>query len=183
MKGGPAVLADSRKEGLMKVEGSRSHGGEELTALHMMEAGDNSALLCIGDEALSERIARILHELDYQVMSAREPSAARSMLEFDPCSLIVLEERFGAAEASKNPVLLYLQGLTMVVRRRLFLCLLTDEAPTLDLMAAFCAGVNVIINVQEVEKMPVILDRVMRDHRAFYALFSEELGKKDTSPA
>jgi hypothetical protein len=163
------------------LEEASADPGDDLTALHLIEAGGRIALICIWEEGLSERLVPIAQRLDYQVMVAEGPSSALSRLEFDPCPLIVLDETFGGTDSSRNPVLLYLQGLAMPMRRRSFVCLVTKETRTLDPMAAFRLGVDLIFNLQDVEKMEVVLARLIQDHQRFYAMFTDELGKKETS--
>jgi len=157
------------------------HQSDEITPLHLTEVGGRLALVCITDQALSERAAQLISKLDFHVIVAQKPSSALSKLEDHHCDLILLDEKYGSGESSKNPVLIYLQRLSMPVRRRSFLCLMSEEAPTLDQMAAFRNGANLILNSQDVEKIPLILDRILKDHQSFYAVLYDELGKRGTS--
>ena len=168
---------------VMGHEDKSIHPSEDLTPLHLIETGGRTALICIGDKALSERVAQVVQKLDYHVVVAQEPASALTRLEYDQYYLIILDEKYGRTDSSGNPVLLYLQRLPMPVRRRSFLCLLSVEAPTLDHMAAFRAGANLILNLQDVGKMGAILDRVVKDLQIFYAIFSDELGKRGKYPA
>ena len=166
---------------MMKGEDESIHQSDQVSPLHLIETGDKTALLCIGDQALSERIGQVVRELGYHVVVAQKPSSALSRLNYDQYDLIVLDENYGGADWSKNPVLLHLQRLPMPVRRKSFLCLLSEQAVTLDHMAAFRFGANLILNFRDVEKMQVVLERVVKDHEAFYAVFNDELGKRGAS--
>ena len=166
---------------MMKVESEPIHQSDEGTPLHWAEAGGKTALICIADQALSDSVAQGVRGLGYHVIVAHKPSSALNRLEYDPYNLIVLDEGYGGTDWSKNPVLLYLQRLPMPVRRRSFLCFLSDQAPTLDHMAAFRFGANMVLNFQDVEKMRVILERAIKDHEAFYAVFNDELAKRASS--
>jgi hypothetical protein len=63
-------------------------------------------------------------------------------------------------------------------RRQFYLCLLSQEKPTLDSKLAFRMGVNLILNVRDLEKAKVMLAREMKEYRSFYSLFNAELAKK-----
>jgi hypothetical protein len=60
----------------------------------------------------------------------------------------------------------------------LFLCLLSRKLASFDQMTAFRMGVNLILNVQDLEKAKIILTRAVKEHESFYRLYIEELGKK-----
>ncbi len=166
---------------MMKVESERIQQRDEVTPLHWVEAGGKTALICITDQALSEAVAEGVRGLDYHVIAAREASSALTWLEYGQCELIVLDESYGGADRSRNPVLLYLQRLPMPVRRKSFLCLLCEQAPTLDHMAAFRFGANMVLNFRNVTKMQVILERAIKNHEAFYAVFNDELARRASS--
>jgi hypothetical protein len=164
--------------------GSKSefiHQSDEITPLHLTEVGGGVALVCIADQVLSERVARLISKLDFHVIVAQRASSALSNLENHHCDLIILDEKYGLGESSENLVLIYMQRLPMSVRRRSFLCILSEEAPTLDQMAAFRNGANLILNSQDVEKIPIIFDRILKDHQAFYAVLYDELAKRGVS--
>jgi hypothetical protein len=154
---------------------------DEVTPLHLTEVAGRVALVCIADQVLAERVAQVINKLDFHVIVAQKASSALSKLENHHCDLIILHEKYGLDESSENLVLIYMQRLPMLVRRRSFLCILSEEAPTLDQMTAFRNGANLILNSQDVEKIPLILDRILKDHQTFYAVFYDELARRGAS--
>jgi hypothetical protein len=154
------------------------HQSDEVTPLHLTAVGGRVALVCIRDPDRSERVAQVINRLDFHVIVAQKPTSALAKLEDHRCDLILLDEEYGLGELSENPVLVYLQRIPMAVRRKSFLCLLSQKALTLDQMAAFRKGANLILNSQDVEKIPLILDRLLKDHQTFYAVLYDELGKR-----
>ena len=166
---------------MMKGEDESIHQNDQVSPLHLIETGDKTALLCIGDQALSEKIGQVVRELGYHVVVAQKPSSALSRLKYNHYDLIVLDESYGETDGSKNPVLLHLQSLPMPVRRKSFLCLLSQQSVTLDHMAAFRFGANLTLNFRDVEKMQVVLERVIKDNDVFYAVFNDELSKRGAS--
>jgi hypothetical protein len=163
------------------LEGESIRQSDDVTPLQLIEAGGRRALVCLADQALVERIAQVVQKLNYHVVVAQNPASALTGIDYDQYQLIILEEGYGGTDLLKNPVLLVLQALPMPVRREFFLCILSEQTPTLDHMAAFRMAANLILNRHDVEKMPVILDHLLKDHEAFYAPFNDELGKRGNS--
>lgn len=165
----------------MGRDGEAIHRSEEISPLHLIEAGGRTALVCTDDDALSKTIAQTLQALNYHAVIAQNSSSIRDRLEWDQYQLIVLDERFGGTGSENNPVLRDLQRLPMPARRRTFLCLLSERIPTLDFLEAFRIGANLVLNLQDIEKMPMILDRLMKEHEVLYAVFNDELIRRGTS--
>ena len=90
----------------------------------------------------------------------------------------MLDEDYNSEQDSTNLVLHHVQLLPMHQRRQFYLCLLSREKPTLDTKSAFRIGVNLILNVRDLEKTKIILAREMKEYRNFYSLFNAELAKK-----
>jgi hypothetical protein len=123
-------------------------------------------------------MAQALHELDFWVVHALRPGFALGKLHHNRYDLIVLEDNYNSDQDSANLVLHHVQLLPMHQRRQFFLCIISQEKPTLDKRLAFRMGVNIILNVQDIDKAKVILAREMKEHRNFYGLFNAELAKK-----
>ncbi|HQN18274.1 MAG TPA: hypothetical protein PKV86_04010, partial [Syntrophobacteraceae bacterium] len=171
------VVANSPLAPSQAKSGTIRHS-DEITPLHLAEAGNRIALVCISDKALSERMAQALNQLDYHVIVAAKPSSALDKLQYQQCDLVLLDEAFGEGASSENPVMVYIQRMAMPLRRRIFLCLLSRNLPTLDQMVAFRIGANLTINLRDADKIPLILDRILKDHQSFYGLFYDQLGKR-----
>lgn len=146
--------------------------------IDLVEEGVKTALLCCSDLKRAEKIARALQELDFWVVHAVRAAFALGKLHHNHYDLIVLDENFDAAKPTENLVLHHVQLLPMHGRRQFFLCLLSETKPTLDAMLAFRTGVNMVLNTQDIEKAKIIFARAMKDHKAFYSVFNQELNKK-----
>lgn len=154
------------------------HFGDEVTALQLIEAEGKRALLCIGDQALAEKAARSAREMDFHVVVAQKPTPALSQLENTRYHVIVLHGSCGGRSFSENPVVLHLQRMPMGARRASFVCLLSEEAATLDHMAAFRVGADLVVNVQDLEKFRTILNHMLRNKVTSYSIFDDELKRK-----
>lgn len=147
-------------------------------AIDVVDEGMRTALLCATDVKLAEKIVRALQEVDFWVVHATRPGFALGKLHYNTYDLIVLEEDFDTDKNAKNLVLHHVQVLPMHQRRQFYLCLLTRDKPTLDANMAFRMGVNLILNVNDIEKAKVLFARAMKEYRSFYSLFNTELAKK-----
>lgn len=148
-------------------------------AIDVVDEGVRTALLCDTDVKRGERIVQALQELDFWVVHAHRPAFALEKLHHNSYDLIVLDENFNSENESHNLVLHHIQLLPMHLRRQFYLCLLSREKNTMDEKLAFRVGVNLILNVKDLDKAKVLFARLMKEHRGFYALFNSELSKKD----
>ncbi|MCE5335416.1 MAG: zinc-ribbon domain-containing protein [Desulfobacteraceae bacterium] len=160
------------------VGGFEEDGLDFANAIDAVEEGVKTALLCVANIKKADKMAQALQELDFWVVHASRSGLALGKLHHNNYDLIVLEDDFDSAKASANLVLHHVQLLPMHVRRQFYLCLLSETMPTLDAMLAFRLGVNMILNVQNLDKAKVILARAMKEFRTFYSFFNAELAKK-----
>jgi len=147
-------------------------------AIDVVDEGVKTALLCDTNVKRAQRIAQALQELDFWVVHALRPAFALGKLHHNNYDLIVLEENFNSGRDSENLVLHHMQVLPMHLRRQFYLCVLCLEKPTLDVKLAFRMGVNLILNVNDLEKAKVLFARAMKEYRNFYGLYNTELAKK-----
>jgi hypothetical protein len=148
------------------------------TAVDMVEEGVKTALLCVSNTKLAEKLAQVLQELDYWVVHAARAGFALGKLHHNTYDLIILEESFDAPKTAENLVLHHVQLLPMHVRRQFYLCLLSETLPTLDAMLAFRMGVNLLLNVADFEKAKIIFARSLKEYKNFYGFFNAELSRK-----
>ena len=150
----------------------------DQSPVEIIEEGVRAALVCVWDTARSYKVEQSLRQLDYYVSTAFSPKESLEKLHRNHYDLVVLDEAYGGAKASENVVLQHFQLLPMHSRRHLFLCLLSEQLPTLERMLAFKHGVDMILNVRDMDKAKVLFVRAMKDHRHFYKVFADELEKR-----
>jgi predicted Zn finger-like uncharacterized protein len=151
---------------------------EEAHSVDVVEEGIKTSLLCITDSKRAEEMGQVLQELDFYVVKAPDSVFALGKLNHNHYDLIVLDEEFDVKNSAGNVVLQHVQFLPMHLRRQFFLCLLSETMPTLDAMAGFRSGVNMVLNARDLDKSKIILARAMKEHRVFYNLFGMELTRK-----
>ncbi|NLJ29936.1 MAG: hypothetical protein GX433_18290 [Deltaproteobacteria bacterium] len=153
-------------------------GSDSVLHLDMAEEGVNTCLLCVSEPSRLEKLEGILQEMDFRVFRGSNVASAVSKIHHNSYTLILLDESFDGGTPDHNLVLGHLQLLPMDMRRQLFVCLLSENHPTLDQLAAFGMGVDMILNPRELEKAGIILNRSLKEHFALYRIYKEELYKR-----
>ena len=148
------------------------------STLEVVEEGVKTSLLCFSDASRMEMAEGILRQLDYFVSTAVRAKTALAKLHQNRYDLVIVDELFDAAKASDNLVLHHIQLLPMHVRRGFFMCLVSETLPSLDRFMAFRLGVDMILNIADLDKIKIILVREMKDHSAFYKVYNDELARK-----
>jgi hypothetical protein len=93
--------------------------------------------------------------------------------------LIVINESYDTKNPESNGVLIYLERLSMAVRRKIFVAMISSRYRTMDNMMAFHASVNLIINIKNIADIGKILSRSITDTEMFYRVFTESLKEAD----
>ena len=171
---------ESRKGSKEKDEG---YGYEEYSgdeALDFFEEGAKVALVLTPTDEMREKIKRAVEELGYRCIFSTDTRDATGKMRFHHFDLIAISDGFDGQEAEKSPILGYLNRVSMSVRRRIFLVLLSDKFKTMDNMMAFALSANAVINTKDMEKLQPILKKAISDNDKFYKIFVDtmvEMGK------
>lgn len=151
---------------------------EDAYPLDMVEEGVHAALLCVSDPSRAAILERILVEMDFRVFRGANVSSAVSKIHHNAYSLVVLDESFDGGSPTQNLVLGHIQLLPMDMRRQLFVCLLSEGLQTLDQLAAFRMGVDMVLNLKDLSKTRIILNRTMKEHFVLYRIYKDELNRR-----
>ena len=133
------------------------------------------ALVCV-PEGNRESLARGLAEHDYQVFVAEDTRQAVDRMRENEVDLVLLDSRFDPSEQGAIFVTREVNILRPPQRRRLFFVLLSPTMRTMDAHAAFLSNVNAIVNVNELEELPKLLERRIREFNEIYREYNIALG-------
>jgi len=133
--------------------------------------GNPRRVLICSTEGRREEIAQRLDENGYQVFVAADTRQAMESMREQPLDVVVLDPDFDEADHGAAFVTREFNILRPPQRRRLFFCLLGPSQRTLDAHAAFLANANLIVNPNDLDELPLILDRAIRDYNDLYADF------------
>jgi len=133
------------------------------------------ALVCVPEDN-RESIARSLAENRYQVFVAQDTRQAVDRMREDQLEVVLLDPRFDPTEQGTVFVTREVNILRPAQRRRLFFVLLSPALRTMDSHTAFLNNVNAIVNVNEIEELPKLIEHRVREYNELYKGFNNALG-------
>jgi predicted Zn finger-like uncharacterized protein len=139
--------------------------------LEVLEEGARSALVCVDEPGRLKAVREALEDLNYYSSMASSVKEALSKLRYNQYDLVMLDEEFCGENAENNTILRYLQPMPMSTRRNIFLMLISSQFKTLDNLMAFAKSVNAVINANDIQRIKLVLERAMADHRRFYKVY------------
>ena len=145
------------------------------TPLELFEEGTRLALVLHGDDGQTKDISSMLEKLSYKPIVAPSIQDAMGKLRLHHFDLIILSDSFGGQNLEGSPVTHYLNHLSMSVRRKIFLALVSDKFKTMDNMMAFTLSANLVIHPTDLSKLRLILNKAIPDHDKFYKIFTDTL--------
>jgi predicted Zn finger-like uncharacterized protein len=132
-------------------------------------------LVCVTEEC-RESIARGLAENDYQVFVAQDTRQAVDRMRANELDVVLLDPRFDPTEQGPVFITREVNILRPTQRRRLFFVLLSPSLRTMDSHTAFLNNVNAIVNVNEIEELPKLIEHRVREYNELYKEFHHALG-------
>jgi predicted Zn finger-like uncharacterized protein len=132
------------------------------------------ALVCAAD-GRRETLARKLDENGYVVFVAADTRQAVERMRGHQLEVVILDPEFDAIEQGAAFVTREVNILRPNQRRRLFFGLISPSLRTLDAHAAFLNNANLTVNVNDIEELPTVLDRAIRDYNELYTDFFRAL--------
>lgn len=139
-----------------------------------------TALVCEANPLVRKTITNALEVLEYQITEAESARDALKRMRYHNYDLFVINESFDTDNPESNGILLYLERLSMSVRRNMFVALISDRFRTMDNMMALNKSANLIINIKNIEDIGKILSRGITDNEYFYRVLKgtlKEVGK------
>lgn len=133
------------------------------------------ALVCVDAGDRLTAVTAALTELGYAPDVPADSTDAIDRMRKTAYQVVVVDETFEGGAPLDNPVLKALAGMTMPVRRYIFVALLGDDVKTLDHAMAFSRSVNAVVSTNDVGQLAPILRRGIADNDAFYRVFREVL--------
>lgn len=157
-------------------EGTEDYDASEKPFDFLEEEG-NTALVCENDPEVLKQINIVLGIMDYSVTVAESIRDALKKMKYHTYDLMLINEAFDGSDPDANGLLVYVERLTMDVRRNIFVGLLTRRFPSMDNMTAFLKSVNITINLKDIGSIDRILARGINESDLFYAAFKDSAKK------
>src|SRR5919202_580580 len=123
--------------------------------------------------------ARVLVESGYEVFVAEDTTQAIERMREDRIDIVVLDPAFDAQEQGAAFIRREISALRPPARRRLFFVVMSAEMRSGDAHQAFVNHANLALNPSDVEDLPALLDRSIRDFNELYRDFNKALNVAD----
>lgn len=117
----------------------------------------------------------LAQEEGFKVQYAKSPGHAVQKLKFTQFDLVVLHENYCNIPFEKAPVYKMIIEMPMAQRRNIFVALTGAKFKTLNNMQAFGHSVNLVVNEKDLDKLPQVLKKAIRENEVFYKVFRETL--------
>ena len=143
--------------------------------MEFFEEGVKLAIVLDSDDLHLSEITPALDELGYKVIQPQGLQEAMSKIRLHPFDLIMLSDGFDGKGIEGNPIINYLNHLSMSVRRKIFLVLLSNRFKTMDNMMAFAMSANLVVNPEDLSNIRLILKKGTSENEKFYKVFKDAL--------
>jgi len=145
--------------------------------LDFFEESSKLTLVMVGNKEHAKKIKSAVESLGYRYIASESTRDAIGKMRFHHFDLIILSDGFNGSELKNSPVINHLNRLSMSIRRKIFLALVSYDFKTMDNMMAFALSANVVINPKEMDRFAAILKKAITDNDKFYKVFLDTLAE------
>ncbi len=128
------------------------------------------ALLCLGRN--KDKVAKLLIEAGYKVYLAENPCQANERLREGKIQVLVISSDFVPDMGGAAIIQQRLNAMYSSERRKIFLVAIDDNGNTLDAQEAFLRNLNLIVNTKDIDQLPLILNRAIKDYNDLYHYYN-----------
>lgn len=132
-------------------------------------------LLCLG--AKSDEVAKLLAKSGYKVYVAQTPGQANERLRDGKTEILIFSPDFAAEMGGAAVIQQKANAMYSSERRRLFLISLEETGTTMSAHEAFLRNLNLIVNYNDIQQLPLILNRAVGDYNDLYCHFNRAAGE------
>src|SRR5437868_483147 len=120
-------------------------------------------------------VARVLVENGYECFVAEDTTQAIERMREDRIDIILLAPDFDPVEQGAAFINREISALRPAERRRTFFIHMTPDVRTGDPHAALVRSANFVLNPADIEDLPPVLDRAVRDFNELYRNYNQAL--------
>jgi predicted Zn finger-like uncharacterized protein len=170
-----APLSPSEAEPANVEAAPASWEGGADSPFNFVEEEGKTAMICEENAEVIKKVSEVLKIMEYHITEAESTRDALKRMRYHDYDLVVVNEAFDTANPDENGVLIYLERLSMAVRRKTFVAMISRRYRTMDQFMAFSKSVNMIINSRNLNQIGGILGRGLTERDLFYRVFNESL--------
>lgn len=150
---------------------------KENTVLDAEDTPDEKprrVLLCLGQKR--DQVAKLLVEAGYKVYLAQTPAQANERMREGKTEIVVFSPDFAAEFGGAAILQQKMNAMYSSERRRIFLVSVEDGGTTMNAHEGFIRNLNLIVNTNDIEQLPLIMNRALRDFNELYHYFNKATG-------
>lgn len=133
-------------------------------------------LLCLGQKR--DQVAKTLNTAGFKVYLAQTPAQANERLREGKTEIMIFSPDFAAEFGGATILQQKANAMPSPERRRLFLVSLEDGATTMNAHEAFLRNLNLTVNSNDINQLPLILNRALHDFNELYYYYNKPLDLK-----
>jgi hypothetical protein len=133
-------------------------------------------LICCADQNQRQIIEQVMGDSRYDIHIGQSSAQALEVMHDVKVDLLVLDPQFDAARQGGIAVLRHVSSLMPKYRRRVYIVLVSPQVKTLDTYMAFLNCVNLTVNADDLESLPAILEKSLKDFNELYRPYFESGG-------
>ncbi len=148
-------------------------GGTALEADDEVTEKPRRVLLCLGSKV--EAVSKVLSDAKFKVYTAQTPAQANERLREGKTGIVIFSQDFAAEFGGAAILQQKANAMYSSERRRLFLVSLEDQGTTMNAHEAFLRNLNLIVNTNDIQQLPLILNRALYDYNELYHYLNKAL--------
>ena len=131
-------------------------------------------LLCLGQNR--DGVAKTLVGEGYKVYTAQTPAQANERLRDGKTEILISSPDFAAEFGGAGILTQKVNSMSSNERRRLFLVSVEDGGTTMSAHEAFLRNLNLVVNTNDINQLPLILNRALKDFNEIYRHYNNAVG-------
>ncbi len=153
-----------------------SERDDDEDSFGFVEEEGKSAIFFETNSNTIKNITNVISFLEYSVYKSTTIREGLKKLRYNNYDLIILDENFdNSKDTDTNGILLYLKRLKMLIRRNIFVVLLSKQMRTMDFMTTLDKSVDLIINRDDLDKFELLFNKGLSDHSILFRVYKESL--------
>jgi predicted Zn finger-like uncharacterized protein len=151
---------------------------KENTGIESDDTSDEKprrVLVCMGQRR--DQAAKLLVEAGYKVYIAQNSAQANERMREGKTEIVIISPDFAAELGGAAILQQKMNAMYSSERRRIFLVSIEDGGTTMNAYEAFIRNLNLVVNTNDIEQLPLILNRALRDFNELYHYFNKASGQ------
>ena len=134
-------------------------------------------LACLVDEATRAKVRESLPRSAYELILAEAPEHAASLLQAsNQIHVLLMDANYEAEQQGALTLLRVVNSLGLARRRRLYVVMVAANCRTHDTAGAFAQGVKLLVNPADLQRLPEVMEKSIRDFNLLYKAYNEAAG-------